>query len=481
MHIRPSLIRKINLFLAIVTLALLGFLAYLHFFEEESSVPGHTSEQAPGPVIAPPLLPCSFQSKEEAYIALGAPLLSLEKQTVKSQLPDLRTTLISYGISCRPDAPKEKSQILLGIRGQHVPFSIRLNEKAYIKYESKPGHQRWSFSENNAVTPIWVEPEVQQGQVIVRLKMNDAQGKTIEDPYEHSYFALAEIDLPMAGAAIQGWEIESERVDGSLLMRQKAKWYGQDRFLQTYGGDEYAFAKDRERVEFNEGENRYVCFLKAGDLLAFSNGKWCRSEPGPLSENKPLLEVKRVSEQSILFHLWDEEGKRKISLELHKTPEASMPASKVDIKLVGARSRRDWIAEHAAKRFLLRTDDWLLFHDGIYEKVSTQQQIDDYVAGVLRGELIVFEGIEKQGPEVCLVGNRFNDTKTKIDAVSIALYKSWESEKPQGQASAEESLSNQKKDRQNTSGKRKNDSQDDDFDEDDELDDDYEDDDDDYI
>ena len=335
-----------------------------------------------------------------------------------------------------------------------------------------------------------METEAQGNQAIVLLKMKDAQGNIVPDTADISYFVLSELPLPPANDAIQDWKIGFEKVDATLFTRQKAKWYGQDLFLENYGDKEYEHTIGRERIEFGEGddENRYVCFAKEGDLLVFSDGKWQSVDAGPQSVGKSLLHAKKINEQSILFDLWDPEGKRKVAIELHKTPEPPSTATQFDIRLVGARSRKDWIAEIAGARMLLRTDDWLLYHDGKCERLTSQEQIDNYLKGQLRGELVILEGTERVDNQICLVGARINESKTKLSPISIPLYKPSSQDK-NALATEQENLPNQKGFKQNNGPYANNDSKnrsdddedDEDDDEDDEDEDDDEDDDDDYI
>lgn len=444
MAINPGRLRKVNICLGILTFALVIVLVTRSFLSDLE--PGK-EEAATVEMAGKPRLPFSFIASEEAYNAIGEPFLHLEQSPAKSKLPDLRNVLVSYGITCRPDQAKEKAILLIGIRGQYPPTSVYVGEKVYLKYDSK-SHFRWSFSENNTPTSLWAETESQGTQAIVLLKMKDAQGNIVQDTGDISYFVLPELPLPPVNDAIQDWKIGSEKVDATLFARQKAKWYGQDLFLQNYGDAEYEHTKGRERIEFGENENRHVCFVKEGDLLAFSDDKWQSVEAGPDSIGKSLLSPKKITEQSIVFDLWDPDGKRKVAIELHKTPEPPSLATQFDIRLVGARSRRDWIAEIAGARLLLRTDDWLLYRNGTCERLTTQAQIDDYLRGELRGELIILEGTSRVDNEVCLVGVRINESKTKISPVSISLYKPNTQDK-NALAQEQENLPNQKGFKQN--------------------------------
>ncbi len=467
MEIKPSHIRKCIIILGATLMCLIGIAVYNYFCDSTLATP------IPQPPVTKQLasLPYSFRGKEDSYNFTQSSCFHLKKYPMKWQLPDLRSLIISYGISCRPDAPKNKQQIALGIRGYNQIVYIPLGQKAYLKADTR-ALGRFVFSEQNSPTSLWIAPELQNGVTAAQVQMKDSDGKIVSTPEEVSSFVIQEGDLPAAPNVLQGWTIGSERVDCSLLAKQKAKWVGQDQFLSRFGGKEYAFTVGRERIEFGEEGARFVCFAKEGDLFFFDNERWQPVKEVSASQGKPLLEVKKVGESAILFTLWNEDGTYKIPLELHRSPEGMAFANPLEIKLVGAKSQKDWLAEYESKRFPLRVDDWVLLKDGHIEKVTKTEQIDAYIEGNLRGEMIVFEGVKRQGRELCLSGVRFNDNKTQYTDVMCPLYKAQNTNSSRGDK--KETLHNQRQNRQN----KKLNHEDDDDDDDDDI---FDDDDDDLI
>ncbi|HXF29081.1 MAG TPA: hypothetical protein VN457_04465, partial [Chlamydiales bacterium] len=324
--------------------------------------------------------------------------------------------------------PTEETKLLLGIRGQPEPTAIQLNEKAYLTHDPRPHVARWSISPSNSPTPLFLEIEVKDGQIIAHLKMKDHEGKLIEEPYEFAHFVLPEMTPPVSHETLTQWRIGTDHVDGSILQRHKARWFGQDLFLQMYGGAEFAFTKECERLEFEENGRYYNIFIKPDDLIAFGDDGWEVVEAGKQSYHKPLLHVKKIDDASIAFDLWENDGKMKLFLELRKSLEPPFTPTLNDFKLVGARSRKDWIAEISGKRELIRDDDWILYSQGKYKRLTKVEDLDNYVEGVIRGELIVFEGVKRAGNEMCLTGVRFNEMRTQTSPVQIPVYKAPETQ-----------------------------------------------------
>jgi hypothetical protein len=420
MNIYPWHLRKVNIFLALLVgvVALIGSLFF--FFGETREV-----ERPPAPEKVEKItLPESFKPSEEAAKAIGEPFLHLEQGLPTTKLPDIRPLFISYGIILRPDNPPDKSAVLLGMRGGVAPIVASFGEKIYLRYNGQASALRWSFSPKGVTSTIWLELEQRNNQIIAHLKMVDSHGNLITEPTENSSFILPETPFVGTPEAMKGWTIGSFAVDAALFENQKAKWYGKDIFLQEFGGPEYSFANDSERIEFDAGTSHYALYLKEGDLIAWDeqNGMWNHVSPGRDSRGKTIAVVKKVSDTAITFDLWDPEGTKKTTLELHKLPPIPL-SGEPSMRLIGARSRQDWIVESAGKRILLRSDDWLLSSDGKCEKIQTAEQLDDWLSGTLGGELIILERVERKDNTPCLLGTRISASRTQAVPFELSMAK----------------------------------------------------------
>ncbi len=120
-------------------------------------------------------------------------------------------------------------------------------------------------------------------------------------------------------------EIGKWKVDGTLLARQRARWLGQDLFLSRHGGDEFADLKDKDRVEFGDGNDRYSVYVKLGDCLIWDGQKWQNVRLGESSINFPLMCVTKVDDRVMTLVLWDVGGQGHVVLNLIKSKEAWTP------------------------------------------------------------------------------------------------------------------------------------------------------------
>ncbi|MCE5294438.1 MAG: hypothetical protein LLF94_07485 [Chlamydiales bacterium] len=422
MKVQPALLRLVNLAL-FALLVCTGVFTFLSWIDIKPAV---LPEPAPKQNF---VLPHSFLPAPQAFEAVGEPFMHLNKNEIKLALPDLRTTLIYFGSTVRPDYSESAEVVQLGIRGIQTPVPVTVGTPVYLKYESKGNAGKWSFSPDNAPTSIWIEvkpQDVQPPVCDVFVYMTDSEGNKIEEPKEFGFFSIAQTNLPYTNQGANAFEVAGQRADSSLLIRQKCVWFGQDLFLQELGDENTAFAFKKERLDFLDPENSYFCFVGLGDCLAFADGRWHEVEPGEDSRGLPLLVAKKIDEKSIVFDLWDPKGKVRIPLEVRKATAMPGFASKFDLKLVGARSRKDWIAELSGVRMLIRENDWLVFEDNAWRKIASAEELDDFIIGNIRGPLLVIEGTEKVGNDVGLVGRLFDLTRTQVVPLRISLFKSWE-------------------------------------------------------
>jgi hypothetical protein len=213
-----------------------------------------------------------------------------------------------------------------------------------------------------------------------------------------------------------------------MLERQGAVWWGQDEVVQAFGGAEMAHEACRQRVQFRAGESAYVLWVGEGDCFAYDDDRWKALELGSQTVGKPLLQAKSIDARAIHFQVWNPEGTSHLPLDLiHR--EAQGEVKLPEIKIIGARSQKHWIAEIQGKRVTLAPDDWVLLQQNGFVQIDATQFLDEYLEGCLSGNLLAFSGIEKVDGELCLVGTFYDSTRTRSSPFAISLYRSWDNKK----------------------------------------------------
>jgi hypothetical protein len=362
----------------------------------------------------------SFAQKQTAYDQIGEPLLSLDYIPPRMQLPDLRQKLTYYGQNNRPDANKDSSMMHFNTNNQTV--SAAPGQPLYLQYDRSGNAGTYRFSPNNKETSLWIEamPEEKEASILVR--MIDENGELVTSPYTNESFQLKEKEFTRFGG--KPWEIGKWRVDGTLLARQRAKWFGVDRFLERHGGDEFQTLAGKNRIDFTADDDTYSVFVNEGSALVWNGEEWKEVIPGEESKGLPLLVVKKVDERLMNLELWDVEGKKKIALNLLKSMETWMPQNlQQDFKFLGARTRSQFVFEVDDEKMLLSPHDWLLLTDEGWKKLDTLDEIDDYVDLKDKGTLFVFDGVMRIGDQQMLKGAMYNATRTKVHDIELPVQK----------------------------------------------------------
>lgn len=362
----------------------------------------------------------AFAMPKQALDTIGATVLDLKFSPLPIQLPDLRTQLVYCGRNGRPDAPTDKTTLHLSLNGNSSMSTTLSGEPLYLQYDKKAS-SRYVFSPGNAKTSLWLEATSQGNEAHVKLYLKNENGEIIHEPATHAQFTLPEREnMRMVGRT---WDLGKWRVDGSLLARQKARWMGQDRFLEKHGGAEYDTLQGKHRVEFNDEEESYFLYVGLNDSLIWDDGRWKTVQPGQDSLKHPLLVVKRVEDRLMGFELWDIDGKGKITLNLVKTHETPAAAHNLEtcFKCIGARTRSQYIFEIADQRVLLSPQDWILQTDEGWIKLTSAEEIDDYVNRKLTGVLFVFDGVGRNEERQVLLGTMFNPSRTEAKSVELPI------------------------------------------------------------
>jgi hypothetical protein len=384
----------------------------------------------------------SYFKEQHCIEELGEGPLELKWVEPKIQLPNLQQTLVYYGVSARPDLSTKTTYLHLALYGDDQIRLFDSEKPIYLSFEGNipqsaegsssfsderlftaPGetivHGHYTFSKNNEPTPLWIE-FVSNGvkQCLFKVKMLDESGAFIESPSENQTLFLNQKEIPKS--LLIGWEMGEYHVDSTLLLRQKARWIGSDRFLEMHGGEEYARAKGKQRIDFLGAELPYSCFVSEGEALYWKEGKWAKST-GEQSIGAPLLVVSKIEENVIHFKLWDPEGKGAIQLNLVRAKDvAPLPKIEDEFKFIGAKTWSKFIVESRDERYFVKAHDWLLLNEErTWVALDNKELVQQYVDGELRGPLLILEKLIKTQGEQTLVGHLFNASRTEAFPVCL--------------------------------------------------------------
>lgn len=402
-----------NLGLGVLT-ALLMLTAALYSFIRPSEIIVINDAKAASTLPKNP-----FELPLLAYEAIESPLLTPAFSPMTMQLPELKKYLVYYGKNGRPDAQINDSALYFAFNGNKSPTPLNPKEKLYVLFDKKQSPPQYVFSPSNAETPLWIEAEARGNDALVKVRMTGEDDTIITTPSANADFTLAQKEFVRTGTA---WELGKWRVDGSLLARQKARWYGPDRFLEKHGGKEYQELIGKQRIDFGDTDEIYSIYVSQGDSLVWDDEHWKVIIPGSDSLTKPLMIVKKIDDRLMSLELWDTTGKAKVPLNLLKSHEAPIPfALQQQFKFVGARTRSQFVFEINKERMLLSPQDWLVQTENGWKKLTTPEEIDEYVDRKLSGTLFVFDGVIRKEDRQLLIGTLFNPSRTEAQQVELPV------------------------------------------------------------
>lgn len=358
----------------------------------------------------------SFAALGTHIDALGKGILTLDVSPPTMQLPDLRQTLTYYGRNGRPDAPKEKASLHFSTSGSRSLGSVSPGDPLYLIYQD----QQYSLSPNNAETSLWISSHPNQTEASIQVHLSNENGDMIHGNTPVSLFKLTQKEFPHVGQ--DPWEIGKWRVDGTLLARQRARWYGSDCFLERHGGHEFHSLAGKQRIDFTDDEDTYTVYVGLNDVLLWNQNHWEAADEENNTQKVPVMVVKKIDGRLMSLELWDVDGQRKVHLNLLKCPENfSTQNIQADFKFIGSRTRTQFLFDVHDQRLLIKPKDWLLLTEEGWKKLSTSQEIDDFVSHKMAGLLLVIDEIGRKDDRQVLFATLFNPNRTEMQTVALPM------------------------------------------------------------
>ncbi len=362
-----------------------------------------------------------FHLTPEQYAAISGTVLETTFVAPTVSLPDLRPFLSYFGSNDRPDIASKQNLMHFGLKDVDQMGIIAPSEPLYLLFDRKRGQGgRYVFSLDNQPTKLWVEGQPGDNKATVLVRMVDEGGQVISQPSANGEFTVALSDYARAEGG--KWEIGKQRVDGTLLARQKARWLGQDLLINKHGGNEYKDLVGKERVEFGEKEDKYAVYVSEGDCLVWDGHRWLVTKVDLQSRQYPLMCVKKIDDRLMRLQLWDVGGKGRVALNLIKATEPWTPqAVTKEFHFVSARTLSQYVFEVRKERLTLRPFDWLVLLEKGWKPVATPEDIDAYVDRKIAGTLFVLDGMVKKDDKQMLQASFYSPQRTKVEVVLYPL------------------------------------------------------------
>lgn len=347
------------------------------------------------------------------YIGMGP--LSLKGNAISPLAAALSREIVLLAQSSRPNIHGEAGHLLIEIKNSTKQMNIESGKEIYLQYQlSEEGNpDRFQFS--SEPTDFWIQPAILDSSSVL------IKAAKVKDQEERFEFVLT-------NQAGQG-SAEFEQKDFYKCLK-KAKWWGQDILFRLYGGEEYQKLKDKHKLELIGAESPYVCLISQGDYLSFENGKWKTIDLAEASSSCPLAYVNEITANQLKIEIWDETGFAhaifKIALEAAQ--KSARPESV--FSSVRFRTAAQVTCLLGKRRIILKQGDWLLKTAAGWRNLKNLNEVESYLAYQSRGELFIFDGIEKQEGTSLLKGHLIDEMRCLASSVAIPISSEKKSKSP---------------------------------------------------
>jgi hypothetical protein len=365
----------------------------------------------------------SASVKAPSYEGIGKGALALSPSYSSSFSPNLAGEILILAKNSRPDVKSREAYLLVGLKSSRTEKIVLNGQPLFLKCQTKENGActRFDFSEES--TPLWVKPlMLDSGEVLVEVGKKDADLKE-----EKAQFTLQD-------SSGTGFQKEEPLYFKSL---KEAKSWGSDLLIQRYGGEEYRAIKNKQKIEFPTLSS--VCFVQAGDYLVWDEGRWRVTPLEKVGPAAPLAYVKSISGREIELEAWDETGYHRMQTKLmQQAPQRLVVKSENMPTSIRLRTGSQIACSLGKRRALLKEGDWVLKTATGWRILRNVEDIEDFLEHRLKGELLIFDNLEKQEGKVVLNGQLFDEMRTQSTPISLPA--AVEKKRERGQRKAKKSL-----------------------------------------
>jgi hypothetical protein len=387
-------------------IVLVLFFIFYPLRKKEASIPGGVSQKV-GKFIFP-------------YEAIGTGGLALHPRHALGWVSRLADELVLIAYNSRPDVESKDAKILVSLKNGKEQLTLPNGRTIFLK-ESEQGKGLHSSED---ATSLWAKPILlENGAVLIEAgrKLISKDGKVGEEKGQFIVAGQGGVP-PRYNSANQAFAkaLKSGRV------------FPYDLLIQKYGGREYAAWREKAVIELSQEGSTYACFVSPGDYLLYENGEWRVCSLKELKSDRPIAQVKTISEKTVEMEAWDETGFCPLPLkfEMEKQGHSQLKAELMPAA-IRLRSGTQVSCAFGKRRVILKQGDWLLKTSTGWRNLRRSEEIEQYLHHRLKGELLIFDSIEKEQGRSVMKGHLFDESRTQVQPLTLPI----EADKTPGKAS----------------------------------------------
>jgi hypothetical protein len=345
-----------------------------------------------------------------AYETIGTGGLTLHPRYALGWVSRLADEMVLMAYNSRPDAASKDAKMLISLKNGKELLTLSSGRVLFLKEAS----QGRGLCVSETPTGLWVKPILlENGAVLIEAgrRLVSKEGQAGEEK--------GELMINPQGGVPARYNPTQQPYIKEL---KSARSFPSDLLIQKYGGREYASWREKMILELTQGGSSYACFVAKGEFLLYDHGEWKVSPLEELKKDLPIAYIKSASAKGIELEAWDETGfyPIQIKIELEK-PNRFQP--KPDSMPSGIRLRNGTAISCALgkRRVILKQGDWLLKTATGWRNLRKKEEIEQYLNHRLKGELFIFDVIEKEQGRLVMKGNLFDETRTQVQPFVLPI------------------------------------------------------------
>ena len=340
---------------------------------------------------------------------IGTGALALRPKIARGWVARLAEEVCVIAYNSRPDVAPREVKILIAL-SDGIQQSTSSGKILYLQERTEGKGLRIT----GMPTALWIKPILlDDGHLLIEAgrKLLSKDGSAYGEE-KGEFITSAVAGKSSAEAPTPYFE---ELKEGGCL--------GHDALIAQYGGKEYASWGEKVKVEFTQGGRSYACFVASGDLLYYREGEWRAFSPDDASASGlPLARVVAAAPKGVEIEAWDETGFVSMHAKIEgKKGVAGSSGPDLLPTSLRLRSKAQVSCAFGKKRLIIKKGDWLLKTPHGWRNLRRTQEIEDVIHHRLKGELFIFDDMEKQQGKYLLRGHLFDTWRTQATPITLPI------------------------------------------------------------
>lgn len=309
--------------------------------------------------------------------------------------------------SSRPgDGQSVGQQLLLGLKNSREKLNIPNGEVIYLDCQFSNDESPHQLQFSSKPSQIWLKPVILDPSSILI-----EAGLSKDENASHCEFVLK--------ANSSGLQATSEE-NLFYASLKKAKWWGSDVLFQLYGGKEYQNLKNKQKIEL-KGDPSSFLYIAQGDYLTFQNGKWEITDLAEAPLSSPLAYVKEMTANQLKLTVWDEKGFAFDEIKLTLEGKQKGASQNEIFSSIRFRTATQVTCLIGKRRVILKCGDWLLKTGAGWRNLNKLSEIEAYLTHQLKGELFIFDSIEKKEDKFFVKGHLIDEMRSSAFSMTLPV------------------------------------------------------------